>query len=95
MPNSSPGQDSLVLYTRSVCLGLQAAAERAGTGCRFAALDRIGSDAGLYLKSGSVAQIGMIGFPTDNTHGFEVCLPEGLSGCAELLASYLQAGGQV
>ena len=88
-------KDSLVLYTRTVCLGLQAAAERTGTGCRFAALDRIGSDAGLYFKSGSVAQIGMLGFPTDNTHGFEVCLPEGMANCAELLASYLQAGGQV
>ncbi len=35
-------KDGLVLYTRSVCLGLEAAAERTGCGCRFGALDRIG-----------------------------------------------------
>lgn len=86
-------RDSLVLYTRSVYLCLKAAAEQAGTGYRFAALDRIGSDAGLCFKAGSAAQVGLMGFPTDNTHGFEVCLPEGLANCAELLAAYLRAGG--
>lgn len=87
-------RDSMVTYTRSVYLGLQAAAERTGVGYRFAALDRIGSDASLYFKSGSAAQIGMFGFPTDNTHGFEICLPEGLTNCAELLSAYLLSGGK-
>jgi putative aminopeptidase FrvX len=87
-------KDGLVLYTRSVWRSLTAAAERASTGYRCRTLDRIGSDASLCFKTGSTPQIGMLGFPTDNTHGFEVCLPAGMANCAKLLAAYLGAGGK-
>lgn len=86
-------RDGLALYTRSVWLALRSAAEKAGTGHRYAALDRIGSDASLYFKSGSVGPIGLVGFSADNTHGYEVCVPGCLVNCAKLLATFALAKG--
>lgn len=85
--------DARGVYTTSVCRALAGAAEAAGTGYRHATLERFASDASCSMHVGNAAQIGCIGFPTDNTHGFEVCLPGGLVNCARLLAEYLKAGG--
>jgi putative aminopeptidase FrvX len=87
--------DQQSVYSRSVCQTLAAAGEAAGTGSRYAAVEHYGSDASCVRKTGSAAQIGCLGVPTDNTHGFEVCVREGLTNCAKLLTAYLRAAGAV
>ena len=87
-------RDGATPYTHSVWKALAAAGEAGGTGYRYAAIERLGSDASVCFKLGIAAQIGCLGFPTDNTHGFEVCRPEALTNCAKLLAAYLQSGGK-
>jgi len=85
--------DQQSVYSRAVCRALAEAGEAAGTGSRYAAVEHYGSDASCVRKTGGAAQIGCLGLPTDNTHGFEVCVREGLTNCAKLLAAYLQTGG--
>ena len=85
--------DARCVYTTSVCRALADAAGTAGTGCRHATLERFASDASCSMHVGNAAKIGCIGFSSDNSRGFEVCLPEGLVNCAKMLAAYLQAGG--
>lgn len=88
-------KDAHSIYTSSVCRALARAGGAAGTGYRYATFDRYGSDASCSRHVGNAAQIGCLGSPTDNTHGFEVCVPEGLANCARLLSAYLKAGGAV
>ena len=85
--------DQQSVYSRAVCQALAEAGEAAGTGSRFAAVEHYGSDASCVRKTGGAAQIGCLGLPTDNTHGFEICVREGLANCARLLAAYLRSGG--
>ena len=76
-------------YTRSVVDALIKAAQRAGYHPQVALLVDFASDASAILNSGIAARAGCIAIPTENTHGFEMVLNEGIVACAATLTEYL------
>jgi putative aminopeptidase FrvX len=54
-------------------------------------LSGFGSDASLVVKQGHVAQVACLGFPTLNTHGFEVCSLDALVKLYQVVKAYLEA----
>ncbi|RCL28508.1 peptidase M42 [Pseudomonas sp. AFG_SD02_1510_Pfu_092] len=76
-------------YSRSVVQALIAATRRAGYTPQPALLVDFASDASAVLSSGTDARAGCIAIPTENTHGFEMVLVEGISACAGSLLEYL------
>ncbi|BCG25366.1 hypothetical protein TUM18999_35570 [Pseudomonas tohonis] len=81
--------DMKAYYTRAVAEQLQRAGERCGYDPQYALLLDFASDASAVLASGLCAQAGCIAIPTENTHGFEMVLLEGISACARTLSHYL------
>ncbi|WP_060512343.1 peptidase M42 [Pseudomonas sp. NBRC 111124] len=78
-------------YSRTVVQALIAASRRAGYAPQSALLVDFASDASAVLSTGIDAQAGCIAIPTENTHGFEMVLLEGISACAATLVEYLTA----
>ncbi|WP_207459987.1 hypothetical protein [Azospirillum sp. SYSU D00513] len=76
-------------YSKSVSDGLLRAAERCGLAPQPALMPGFVSDASAVLGSGSSARAGCIAIPTENTHGYELVLPDGIEACARTLAEYL------
>ena len=69
------------------------ALNRAGVRCgyqpQFALLLDFASDASAVLASGVCPQSGCLAIPTENTHGYEMVLADGISACARTLSQYL------
>lgn len=78
-------------YSRAVVQALIAASRRAGYAPQSALLVDFASDASAVLSTGIDAQAGCIAIPTENTHGFEMVLLDGISACAATLVEYLTA----
>ncbi len=76
-------------YSRSVVQALMAATRRAGYAPQPALLVDFASDASAVLSAGTDARAGCIAIPTENTHGFEMVLLEGITACARSLTEYL------
>ncbi len=76
-------------YSRSIVQALMAATVRAGYEPQSALLVDFASDASAVLSTGIDALAGCIAIPTENTHGFEMVLVEGISACAATLVEYL------
>ena len=69
-------------YSRTVVQGLIAAGRKAGYESQAALLVHIASNASAVLSAGTDARAGCIAIPTENIHGFEMVLLEGISACA-------------
>jgi len=80
-------------YSRTVVQDLIAACRRAGHEAQCALLVDFASDASAVLSAGIDARAGCIAIPTENTHGFEMVLLEGISACAETLFQFLTGSG--
>ncbi|MFJ5282837.1 M42 family peptidase [Pseudomonas sp. NPDC088429] len=76
-------------YTRSVVDELIKAAECAGYTPQVALLVNFASDASAVMSAGIAARAGCLAIPTENTHGFEIVLLEGIDACAATLTEYL------
>lgn len=76
-------------YSRAVVQALMAATRRAGYTPQPALLVDFASDASAVLSTGIDARAGCIAIPTENTHGFEMVLVEGIEACAKSLVEYL------
>jgi putative aminopeptidase FrvX len=83
-------QDSYGMYDEALNGRLVAAARRAGVGVQHAVLSQFGSDGSVSMKSGHVARAACLGFPADNTHGYEIVHLGALEACFELLRAYGQ-----
>lgn len=81
--------DQKAYYTKSVAEQLQRAGVRAGFSPQFALLLDFASDASAALAGGACPQTGCIAIPTENTHGYEMVLPEAMGACARTLVEYL------
>lgn len=81
--------DMKAYYTRTIAERLQRAAERCGYSPQFALLVDFSSDASAVLASGISAQTGCLAIPTENTHGYEVILADGITACARTLVEFL------
>lgn len=58
-------------------------------GVQLAVVTSYGSDASLAHASGAIARAALLGYPGDNTHGFEICSIDGMVNTARLLLAYL------
>ncbi|WP_132650538.1 hypothetical protein [Pseudomonas aeruginosa] len=81
--------DSKGYYSRHVTDRLLRAAERCQYQPQAALLVDFASDASALLSHGEAAQVGCIGIPTENTHGFEIVLEEGIEACRRTLVEFL------
>ncbi|WP_448681124.1 M28 family peptidase [Pseudomonas nicosulfuronedens] len=81
--------DQKAYYTRAVAEQLYRAGVRSGYQPQYALLLDFASDASAVLASGICPQTGCLGIPTENTHGYEMVLADGISACARTLAQYL------
>jgi putative aminopeptidase FrvX len=69
---------------------LDKAAEIAQIELQFAAISGFGSDASIAMKFGHVARAACLGFPTENTHGYEIAHLQAIANCVEILKVYCQ-----
>ncbi|PXB89320.1 peptidase M42, partial [Pseudomonas aeruginosa] len=81
--------DSKGYYSRHITDRLLRAAERCQYQPQAALLVDFASDASALLSHGEAAQVGCIGIPTENTHGFEIVLEEGIETCRRTLVEFL------
>jgi len=82
-------QDSSGIYHQRINHQLERLAGEMGFGVQTAVLTSYGSDATLAKSRGSTARAALIGYPGDNTHGYEICHCEGILNTARLLLAYL------
>ena len=66
-------RDSQMHFDQGLIADLAAAAQRAGTQLQYAVYDRAASDASGVLQTGQVPRAATIGYPRENSHGYEVC----------------------
>jgi putative aminopeptidase FrvX len=85
-------QDATFLYSEGLTRDLAAAGQRLGIDTQYACVTNFGSDASVSYRYGYVPQAACIGYPTENTHGFEIAHLEGIENTAKLLAEYLRQG---
>ncbi|MGR9107868.1 MAG: M42 family metallopeptidase [Gammaproteobacteria bacterium] len=81
-------QDGYGLYDEGLVRAIAAAADRIDRPVQHAILSGFGSDASLAMKSGHTAKAACLGFPTDNTHGFEIAHLAAIEGCIGILERY-------
>ena len=55
-----------------------------------AVLSGYGSDASIAKSAGAAARSILLGYPGENTHGYEICAVDGIINSARLLLAYLQ-----
>lgn len=84
-------QDSYGMYDEGLNARLGAAAGRAGISIQHAVLNQFGSDGSVSMKWGHVARAACLGFPADNTHGYEIAHLGALAACFEILFEYCRA----
>ena len=84
-------QDGYGFYDDRLNGELAQAAERSGVPVQRVTLAGFGSDGSIAMKNGHVPRAACLGFPTDNTHGYEITHLKALERCVELLAAYLQS----
>jgi putative aminopeptidase FrvX len=83
-------KDSYGLYDQRLTQALQQAAERIDVEVQITTLERFGSDASIAMKFGHIAQGACLGFPTDNTHGYEITHLGAIENCIKILQSYCE-----
>ncbi|MEA5417708.1 M42 family peptidase [Spirulina sp. CCNP1310] len=82
-------QDSYGLYDEGLNGELMAAARGVHLPVQMGAIAGFGSDASIAMKFGHVARGACLGFPTDNTHGYEIAHLGAIDHCITILAAYL------
>jgi putative aminopeptidase FrvX len=83
-------QDGYGIYDEGLNRELARSAEIAKIELQFAAISGFGSDASIAMKFGHVARAACLGFPTENTHGYEIAHLQAIANCVEILKIYCQ-----
>ncbi len=82
-------QDSYGIYDEGLNREIQqAAAKQLNLPIQHAAISGFGSDASIAMKFGHVARAACLGFPTQNTHGYEIAHLGAIANCIRILMSY-------
>ncbi len=84
-------QDGYGLYDEDLNAALRAAAERRGIAIQMATISGFGSDASVAMKGGHVGCAACLGFPTQNTHGYEIAHLGAIANCIEVLCAYCES----
>jgi len=82
-------QDGYGMYDETLNQRLAEAARKSGVAVQYAVLSQFGSDASVTMKAGHVPKAACLGFPADNTHGYEIAHLGALEACYQLLQTYL------
>ncbi len=83
-------QDSYGLYDEDLNAQLEQAATRVHVPIQRVVLSGFGSDASIAMKFGHVPGAACLGFPTQNTHGYEIAHLGAIANCISVLHSYCQ-----
>ncbi len=81
-------QDGYGLYDEGLNRDLRQAAARSNVPLQLAAISGFGSDASLAMKFGHIGRAACLGFPTQNTHGYEIAHLGAMANCIEVLAAF-------
>lgn len=81
-------QDSYGMYDEALNARIKSAAQQAGVPIQHAILNQFGSDGSVSMKWGHVARAACLGFPADNTHGYEIAHLGALEACHQILQAY-------
>lgn len=84
-----PCKDRAGLYHAGMVDHMEKLSKGLGFGIQTAVLTSYASDATLAKSAGSAARACLIGYPGDNTHGYEICNVDALVNSARLLQAYL------
>jgi putative aminopeptidase FrvX len=83
-------QDGYGIYDENLNEELRKVARQAKIPLQLAAISGFGSDASIAMKYGHVARAACLGFPTQNTHGYEIAHLGAIANCVTLLKNYCQ-----
>lgn len=81
-------QDGYGIYDENLNWELRQVAEKGKIPLQLAAISGFGSDASIAMKFGHVARAACLGFPTENTHGYEIAHLGAIANCVALLRDY-------
>lgn len=81
-------QDGHGLYDENFNRALAESAHSVGIEVQHVVLSGFGSDASIVMKNGHVPKAACLGFPTDNTHGYEIAHAEAILGCLKVIEAY-------
>ena len=81
-------KDGVYHYSPILSRDLLSAGERCGIECQTAVIRSFGSDASISAKGGTVGRSACIGFPTENTHGYEITTLKALENCVKVLFDF-------
>jgi putative aminopeptidase FrvX len=84
-------QDAYGLYDEGLNMEIWQAAQRQQIPLQWAAISGFGSDGSIAMKFGHVARAACLGFPTQNTHGYEVAHLGAIGQCVRALRAYVEA----
>ena len=84
-------RDSQIHFDQGLIADLAVAAQRAGTQLQYAVYDRAASDASGVLQAGHAPRAATIGYPRENSHGYEVCRLRVFDNLIATLFCYLHA----
>lgn len=87
-------QDSYGIYDEGLNRELQQSALQVNIPLQYAVLDCFGSDASIAMKFGHVSRGACLGFPTENTHGYEIAHLGAIANCITVLQAYCEALGR-
>lgn len=82
-------KDAMYQYSHDLSRELIDAGRRAGLECQPSVVRSFGSDASITYKAGLNGRCACIGFPTENTHGFEITHLGAMENCVHLLGEHL------
>jgi len=85
-------KDGVYHYSPELCRKLVAAGKRCDVECQTAVIRSFGSDASTSAKAGLSGHSACIGFPTENTHGYEIAPIKALENCIKLLSELFTGG---
>ena len=82
-------KDAMYQYSHDLSRELIGAGRRVGLECQPSVVRSFGSDASITYKAGLNGRCTCIGFPTENTHGFEITRIGALENCVHVLREHL------
>lgn len=81
-------EDARAVYDESLNQALRRSARKRDIPVQLAVINGFGSDASHAIKHGHVGRAACVGFPTLNTHGFEIAHLGAIANCVEILEAF-------
>jgi putative aminopeptidase FrvX len=86
-------QDGYGLYDETLNGQIRQVAAKQGLPLQLATISGFGSDGSIAMKNGHVPRAACLGFPTQNTHGYEIAHLGAIVHCIDLLQAYCEGQG--